>query len=679
MADKKISQFALLAQADIDTANDVLAIVDATGPTTKKSTAQAIVAASAEAGLTNVQVTNVKAKDGTAAITISNSSGNVGFGGTAAAFDKVTIGGTLPTSSNVSVGFANRGVVPSGSTTAVYAFESATALATASFTVGGFYHYNASAPFLNVGSAITNQYGFHVGSGLTGATNNYGFYSNIASGSGRYNFFANGSADNYFAGNTGIGGTSQRSPATRLTVVNSSATGSSAGVEIRSWGDAFNLLQTGASSSLVDNAAIIWNSWAASPIVFGTAGGSGGAFNERMRIDSEGRVGIGGTAGAEVKVHALGTYPTSGGYTRVFRATGTIPSGTTSSSGLSHITFQSFVSTQAASFTMPGLAHFQSEGVTIGAGSTVTNQYGFSVASTLTGATNNYGVYSNIASGSNRWNFYSAGTADNYFAGSVGIGGTASAANKVEVSGTLPTSSAISRVFSATGTVPSGTTSVAVGFNTELSTQAASFTITNLAHFAATQGTIGAGSSVTAQYGFLINSSLTGATNNYGVYSNIASGSGRWNFYAGGTAANYFAGETYVGGTTDQGAYNLQCNGTGVWGAGAYVNGSDARIKEDVNPIASGLDVVEKLNPVTYRYKESWSKDQSVQTGFIAQELLTALDGQVYADGVVQQGGSEGYYSVAYQNIIPILTKAIQELKAENDALKARLDALEAQ
>jgi len=136
-------------------------------------------------------------------------------------------------------------------------------------------------------------------------------------------------------------------------------------------------------------------------------------------------------------------------------------------------------------------------------------------------------------------------------------------------------------------------------------------------------------------------------------------------------------GEVYIAGTTDQGAYNLQCNGTGVWGAGAYVNGSDERIKDDIEPIASGLDVVEKLNPVTYRYKESWTKDQSIQTGFIAQELLTALDGQVYVDSVVQQGGSENYYSVAYQNIIPILTKAIQELSAKNDALEARLSALE--
>ena len=138
------------------------------------------------------------------------------------------------------------------------------------------------------------------------------------------------------------------------------------------------------------------------------------------------------------------------------------------------------------------------------------------------------------------------------------------------------------------------------------------------------------------------------------------------------------SGEVYIAGTTDQGAYNLQCNGTGVWGAGAYVNGSDERIKENISPLASGLSVVKKLTPVTYRYKESWSKDQSTQTGFIAQELLTALNGEVYVDGVVQQSGSEGYYSVAYQNIIPILVKAIQELSAKNDALEAQIAALEA-
>jgi hypothetical protein len=148
------------------------------------------------------------------------------------------------------------------------------------------------------------------------------------------------------------------------------------------------------------------------------------------------------------------------------------------------------------------------------------------------------------------------------------------------------------------------------------------------------------------------------------------------------TAATYrmaisAGGEVYIAGTSDQGAYNLQCNGTGVWGAGAYVNGSDERIKENITPIVSGLDVVTKLNPVTYRYKESWSKDRNIQPGFIAQEMLVAMEGKDYVDGVVMQGGAESYYSVAYQNVIPLLTKAIQEQQAMIEELKTKVAALE--
>lgn len=136
------------------------------------------------------------------------------------------------------------------------------------------------------------------------------------------------------------------------------------------------------------------------------------------------------------------------------------------------------------------------------------------------------------------------------------------------------------------------------------------------------------------------------------------------------------AGEVWIAGTTDQGAYNLQCNGTGVWGAGAYVNGSDSRIKHDINPIGSCLDLVAAIEPVTFVYNADWSSDQTLQTGFIAQQLQIALAGQPYLDGIVSQGGE--YLNVAYQNIIPLLTKSIQELKAIVEAQAARIAALEA-
>jgi len=52
------------------------------------------------------------------------------------------------------------------------------------------------------------------------------------------------------------------------------------------------------------------------------------------------------------------------------------------------------------------------------------------------------------------------------------------------------------------------------------------------------------------------------------------------------------------------------------------------------------------------------------------------MSGQVYVEGVVQAGPE--HLNVAYQTIIPVLTKAIQEQQAIIEALEARLEALEA-
>ena len=122
------------------------------------------------------------------------------------------------------------------------------------------------------------------------------------------------------------------------------------------------------------------------------------------------------------------------------------------------------------------------------------------------------------------------------------------------------------------------------------------------------------------------------------------------------------SGEVMIAGNTDQGAYNLQVNGTGVWAAGAYVNGSDARLKKNVAPVQNGLDVVKKINPVTFEYKDDigYSKEKGTHLGFIAQELQQALADQNYVDTVVRQ--DKKYLSVAYQSLIPVLVKAIQEL-----------------
>ncbi|HMI02909.1 MAG TPA: hypothetical protein VK541_10530 [Pedobacter sp.] len=96
-------------------------------------------------------------------------------------------------------------------------------------------------------------------------------------------------------------------------------------------------------------------------------------------------------------------------------------------------------------------------------------------------------------------------------------------------------------------TIMSDVTTTAFGFRTSLGTEATSFALTDLQHYAANQNVLGAGSSVTNQYGFVAAATLTGATNNYGFYSSIPQATGRYNFYANGSAYNYFAGQTGFG------------------------------------------------------------------------------------------------------------------------------------
>lgn len=62
------------------------------------------------------------------------------------------------------------------------------------------------------------------------------------------------------------------------------------------------------------------------------------------------------------------------------------------------------------------------QSVTNTAAGSGTNAYGFRVTSAKIGGTNNYAFSGEIAAGTNRWNFYSAGTANNAYAGNSSFG-----------------------------------------------------------------------------------------------------------------------------------------------------------------------------------------------------------------------------------------------------------------
>jgi hypothetical protein len=93
--------------------------------------------------------------------------------------------------------------------------------------------------------------------------------------------------------------------------------------------------------------------------------------------------------------------------------------------------YATYLYTQASAFTLPLLVHYYANQGPVGAGSSVTTQSGFRAESSLTGAVNNYGFYGGIASGAGRYNLYMAGTANNYLAGSLGIGTASPSASAI--------------------------------------------------------------------------------------------------------------------------------------------------------------------------------------------------------------------------------------------------------
>lgn len=101
----------------------------------------------------------------------------------------------------------------------------------------------------------------------------------------------------------------------------------------------------------------------------------------------------------------------------------------------------------------------------------------------------------------------------------------------------------------------SGTVTAASGFLSEVRNTGAGV-LTNAVAFNAYNFANSGGGTLTNTIGFYA-AATTAGTNNYGFYSNIASASNAWNYYANGTGANYFAGNTSIGSTTTTSQFNV--------------------------------------------------------------------------------------------------------------------------
>lgn len=85
------------------------------------------------------------------------------------------------------------------------------------------------------------------------------------------------------------------------------------------------------------------------------------------------------------------------------------------------------VDTNAVAFTCGDVAGFVSGAAIKGAGSTISRNYGYFCYDQTAGG-ENYGYYSAVSSGTNKWAFFGAGTAQSYLGGTLKIGGTAARA-----------------------------------------------------------------------------------------------------------------------------------------------------------------------------------------------------------------------------------------------------------
>lgn len=95
--------------------------------------------------------------------------------------------------------------------------------------------------------------------------------------------------------------------------------------------------------------------------------------------------------------------------------------------------------------------------------------------------------------------------------------------------------------------------------------------------------------------------------------------------------------------------------------ATVYYTSSDARLKTNLSPMSDALADIDSITP--YRY-QMIDQPGRWRLGVVAQDVLT-----VYPEAVAE---NDGYYTVDYGALVPVLLAAVRELKSEVINLKAK-------
>ncbi len=117
-----------------------------------------------------------------------------------------------------------------------------------------------------------------------------------------------------------------------------------------------------------------------------------------------------------------------------------------------------------------------------------------------------------------------------------------------------------------------------------------------------------------------------------------------------------------------------------ISGTGTNTYTSDRKLKKDIQPLSGALDIISRLKPASYQFRVGEFGDMYLSEGkhygVIAQELQEVLPELVLKQHYHPAGEKEkgfDYLSVNYNELIPILIKAIQEQQQKIEALEQKL------
>jgi len=108
-----------------------------------------------------------------------------------------------------------------------------------------------------------------------------------------------------------------------------------------------------------------------------------------------------------------------------------------------------------------------------------------------------------------------------------------------------------------------------------------------------------------------------------------------------------------------------------------YNTSSDRRLKENIQDLTNGIEAVKQLRPRTF----DWITDEDntfPSHGFIADEADDIVPELVNGEAnAVDEDGNPVYQNMEYSKLVPLLTAALQEAITKIETLEARITALE--